>query len=474
MKRISLILALIASVIPEAYSKEISREIPEVQKTVLSKDGGILAVSMDIVLKSMDVPGNRAVLLTPVLVDGSRRLTLESIGVYGRRRYIYYQRENNGMLSGSGELTFRSDQKPDVVSYRSLVPWEDWMEGASLRIEASEYGCCHTRLGHAVSDVAVVETECSFADLLHYLCPEAEKVKRRSLSGHAYIDFPVNGTTIFPDYRDNASELAKITATIDSVKHDGDLTIKSISIRGYASPESPYSNNEKLAGDRTEALKRYVTSLCDFPESAVLTSYVPEDWDGLRKYVENSSLAHREEILALIDSGREPDNKEWVLKSVYPEEYKFLLHNVYPALRHSDYKIDFEIRGYSDIAEIRHLVKNKPQNLSLNEFYLAAQSYDPGSEDFNEVFETAVRMYPDDRAANLNAANSAMAKGDLKGASRYLSKAGHSPEATYAKGIYEAMCGNNETAMSLFRSALDDGFGGAADAIEKIGKYMNN
>ena len=78
----------------------------------------------------------------------------------------------------------------------------------------------------------------------------------------------------------------------------------------------------------------------------------------------------------------------------------------------------------------------QPQKLSLNEFYLPAQACSPGSDEFNEIFETAVRMYPEDTAANLNAANTAMQKGDLKNAEHYLRKAGESPEALYARGAY--------------------------------------
>ena len=36
--------------------------------------------------------------------------------------------------------------------------------------------------------------------------------------------------------------------------------------------------------------------------------------------------------------------------------------------------------------------------------YLVAQTYEEGSEDFNEVFHIAVRMYPHDPIANINAA----------------------------------------------------------------------
>lgn len=42
--------------------------------------------------------------------------------------------------------------------------------------------------------------------------------------------------------------------------------------------------------------------------------------------------------------------------------------------------------------------------------YLVANSYPKGGDDFIKVFDIAVRMYPDDEVANLNAAAVALSK----------------------------------------------------------------
>ncbi|MDE6651887.1 MAG: hypothetical protein K2K08_05720, partial [Paramuribaculum sp.] len=258
---------------------------------------------------------------------------------------------------------------------------------------------------------------------------------------------------IYPDYRRNTVELAKIQATIDSVHNDKDITINALSIKGFASPEGPWDNNVRLAKGRTAALKAYVEQLYKFPHDFITTSYDPEDWGGLRAYVEKSNITNREAILSLIDSNLEPDAKNAKLENTYPEQYKFLLANVYPALRHSDYRIEYTIRSYSDPAEILALAKTKPQNLSLQEFFLAAKTLEPGSQDYNDLFETAVRMYPTSEIANLNAANVAMDRGDLVGAERYLDRAGDTPEAIYARGILSALKSDYNTARDYFRQA---------------------
>ena len=282
------------------------------------------------------------------------------------------------MLSGDGETSFKAAEKPERVAYHVIVPYDGWMNGAALRLSRRDYGCCNTVLAARQGLLGHFEEPVPYTPRPVYVRPTAEAVKSRSLSGSAFIDFPVNKTVIYPDYRRNTAELGKIEATIDSVRNDRDVTITSVWLKGYASPESPWTHNRMLAIGRTEALKKHIRQLYRFDEGVIETDYEPEDWAGLRSYVERSNLTHRAEILALIDSSLEPDAKEAKIKRSYSEEYDFLLKNRYPALRHTDYRITYTIRTFSDAQEIRHIMLTQPQKLSLNEFYLPAQACSRG------------------------------------------------------------------------------------------------
>ena len=405
----------------------------------IERNGEYIVVDMSMGLSPLDVDVNRAVLLTPRFVCATDTLELPSIGVYGRQRYYYYVRNGESMLSGAKEMSFKARSKPSDVAYHAIMPYYGWMNGAALELYRSDYGCCNTLLAEYVEPLGGYMEVIPLSPQLLYVYPQAEAVKSRSLSGSAFIDFPVDKTVIYPEYRQNTHELGKIQASIDSVRNDKDITITSVWLKGYASPESPYSHNRDLAIGRTAALKHYINQ--------------PEDWGGLRRYVEKTNLAHRTEILNMIDSNLEPDAKEAKIKRTYPEEYRFLLQNCYPALRHTDYRIDYVIRSFSDVEEIKRIMQTQPQKLSLNEFYLVARTYEPGSVEFNDVFETAVRMYPDDETANLNAANSAMQRKDLESAKRYLSKTGDSPQAVYARGAYAFLVEDYDSARRLLNDA---------------------
>lgn len=288
----------------------------------------------------------------------------------------------------------------------------------------------------------------SFA--LAYMVPKAEQEKARELSGQAYLDFVVNKTDIRPDYRNNAAELRKVEETINVVRRDPNITITHIGIHGYASPEGSYQSNARLAEGRAQAFKDYVQRLIDLPARLFSVESTPEDWQGLIAALENQE--DQSPILAIAKSDLAPDDKERQLKQKYPQQWKQLLADVFPALRHSDYRVSYTIRPFT-IEEAKEIIRTKPQQLSLNEMFLVANTYAQGSQDYNDVFETAVRMYPNDETANLNAAVIALRKNDLAAAARYLEKAGQSTESQNARGVLAAKQGRYEEAEAAFRLA---------------------
>lgn len=442
----------------------------EVKELTMELRDGYLDVDMDLDLSDLKVKGTQVVVLTPCIINGSDSLMLKSVGVYGRNRRVFYQRNADAKPTGGRDRDLDPSELGNIIEYRESVGFLQWMDGCRLTVLRMDYGCCGSSDLVSSADLVDRFPLDPYIPELIYIRPEHEAVKTREISGSAYIDFPVSRIEIYPEYRNNVTELSKIIGTIDSVKQDRDITIKSIAIKGFASPESPYSNNTYLAKGRTAALKSYVQSLYHFADDFITTSYEPEDWAGLERYVMASELPHKEEILEAIRSDREPDKKEWVIKSTWKEEYKYLLEHCYPALRHSDYRIEYTIRAYTDTLEIEKIFRTAPQKLSLEEFYTLAQTYEPGSENFNELFETAVRMYPDDPAANLNAANSAIMKKDYKRALRYLEKAEGLPEAIYARGALEVYMEDNEAARPYLEQARKLGISQAETTLSEISK----
>ncbi len=431
----------------------------------VSLANGKVFIAMDVDVSALNVKSNREVVFTPALTDEENTRELPAVMIAGRNRYYHHLR--NGKKRPLTTELYREGEV-SVVEYRTVVPYEKWMNQARLVTLNEICGCLDKTLAGEEEPLLKLELEPKvFVPEFVYIRPEAQP-KINVLEGSAYIDFPVNRTEIYENYRRNPVELQKILSTIDAVRKDADTRIISLTIKGYASPESPYSNNERLAKGRTRALKEYVQKQYDFPDTIIATSYEPEDWAGLERAVEGSELENRDGILRMIRSDMNPDSKEWKIKKTYPEEYAWLLKNVYPGLRHSDYAVKYEVCAYTDVEEIRRLLKTKPQKLSLNEMYMAAQEMEIGSEEYNETFDIAVRMFPDDEVANLNAANTAMRLHDMKKAERYLARAGDMPEAVYARGVFAALSEDYGTARSLLSQAKEKGVAEAEVMLRQI------
>lgn len=438
----------------------------EVRNLAVSRQKDKLFVSLDLDVSALKVGTNREVVFAPILSKGEHLIELPVVMVAGRNRYYHHLRNKSTV---SLDKLYRSGER-DVIEYRLVMPYEKWMTNAALNVSNTINGCCGAPILNDISlleNVLPEKNVMTFFPEYVYIRPKAEQ-KINQIEGSAYIDFPVNRTEVYPEYRRNPQELKKILATIDAVREDSDTRILAISIKGYASPEGSYTNNIRLAKGRTATLKEYVRRQYHFPDSLFTTSYEPEDWEGLRRFVEGSHLTHRDEILRLIDSGMEPDAKDRKIKVNYRDDYAYLLREVYPGLRHSDYVVRYEVRAYTNPEEIKHLLRTQPQKLSLEEMYLVAQDMEPGSEEYNETFEIAVRMFPEDATANLNAANTAMRLGNLPLAEKYLEKSGDTSEAAYARGIHAALSCNYEVAETLLKEADRKGQEKAKEMLKRL------
>ena len=302
---------------------------------------------------------------------------------------------------------------------------------------------------------------------LPLIMPDPEEEKLRKIEGHAFLDFPVNETVIYPDYRKNPEELARINKSVDSALFDKSVEITRISLHGYASPESPYSNNTRLAKGRTEALKSYLIRNYNFDSKVFNNTYTPEDWENLKgflidsktrkvkgdfwydnkNYVETPEVPdyvkeNRNELLRVIGKNMDPDAKEELLKRVGGgEPYRWLLQYVYPGLRHTDYIIEYKIRPFS-VEKGRKLIYSHPEGLSLEEMYKVAMSYDQGTENWLDALLIAARRYPNNQTANLNAACGCVITKRLNDAKAYLKKAGDTYETRYVANVIRAMEGD--------------------------------
>lgn len=440
-----------------------------VKEKQADKDNGKLLLSMKIDVSNIDIPGDKSVICTPIIEHGDSVRALDPLIINGRSRHILYQRLNRPSTEQEYK---RANGEEQILDYHSQTPYSEWMEQADVSLVTDDCGCGWQALQSDKSPLFTLDFSepVVLVPQVAYLVPQAERVKARKLEGSAFLDFPVNKTAINPEYRRNPEELRKIRETIDAVRNDPYTTITRVKIKGYASPEGSYKANAYLAENRAKALSDYVKGLYRFEQTQFTVDFEPEDWVGLKKAVEDSNLPDKQQLLEIL-CAKEPtdlDQREQKLKSLNGgSSYRILLADVYPSLRHSDYEVDYTIRNFT-LEEAKELAFSDPSKLSLNELFQVAETYPVGSDEFNEIFETAVRMYPDDPVSNLNAAITAIQSNQYSKAKRYLKKAQECPQKQLAVAAIAMHAGNPDKAKQILQS-----LSGSSEVSKEVQDNLN-
>lgn len=151
----------------------------------------------------------------------------------------------------------------------------------------------------------------------------------------ALIDFEKDSHVLDTTMSENSSELARILRCIDDVVDHREYVLDSLIVTASCSPEGTYSHNTRLASARAEVMKDYIWE--HIPQewkSSVRTSYVPENWEQLRRLVANDTTMRetaRNRILALTEELGRPDEVEEDISGM--AEYRYLREKIYPQLR---------------------------------------------------------------------------------------------------------------------------------------------
>ena len=463
IRHIALGLIAAAAIAPAAMAgqkNQTSLQAVKFANIDMARESGEMKIYFDLDLTDLKLKRDQQIIYTPILVGENDSIAFGKIVVNGRNVALKEEREPGRRIADATTTVRRHNGTSQTVNFNAAATFADWMNYSKLYLAEDVCGCGDLQSQDRIP-VSEFDNRPAPKPSMTFVTPKAEAVKARAEKGSAFVDYVVNKTNILPDYRGNRKEIAKIVATIDLVKNDPNVSITEINIHGYASPEGPYDNNTRLANGRAASLKEYVRSLYTLPEDIFTSNATPEDWDGLRRLVEGSDLKEKQEILALIDdTAMDPDAKDHEIRRRFPQTYQFMLKNWYPGLRHSDYTVSYVVRPFT-VDETKEIMYKSPKQVSLNEMFLVAQTMEPGSQEFNEIMDIAVKTYPDDETANLNAACAALNEQNWDKADSYLLKAGNTPEASHARGVLAMNRGQYDEAERYFNEAREAGIASA-------------
>lgn len=447
----------------------------------LKQTGNTVYLNLDIDLNDLSLNTNRSLILIPVLRSTTQTAEFPPIVINGKKRHKAYERSiaysdwEDIQSAPVAVVQLKKNQTRPTLFYRETLPYSSWMNDAYLEI--------HEELCDCGGEEALDTSERLFSGIdleqrfyavtpqIAYIQPQAEPVKNRSEQFEVYLNFQVGKTNILPEFGNNQAELNKLNQGFNVVKSDANISVTDIEIAGYASPEGSVALNDRLSKGRAEALQTLLAQKGNFPASVYHVTHGGEDWVRLQELVEASGISQKEEILSIIRNTADPTQRQNKLVAM-GATYRILLNDYYPKLRRVVCNINYSVRNFT-IDESKEILKTKPQQLSLNEMFLIANTYKEGINEFNEVFETAVRLFPSDQVANQNAAAAAISRGDLTRAKSYLEKAdSRTPEYANNMGVIYFLQGDYDNARAEFNRTIAGGSSAARENLEEMNKKI--
>lgn len=420
-----------------------------------------------------DVPAMQSVVLAPVLEDtlSQQRVEFPLIFLNSRNQQVYFERTLKEEYPDALALRKRRGENLDVDYLRS-VKYEPWMDRGVLKLKKQSCAC-NDRTDRGEMTLGTLREQPAPAIRLYpvYLLPPADNtVKVREERGSAYLCFEVDKWDIKPDYMSNPAELMKIHNSVNLVKSDSDVTIRKMTIEGYASPEGTYAHNLMLSERRTEALKNYLAVTSIARGIKIEASGKGENWEGFVKYLnENADVPLRSRLQRIATSDLGPDEKEQQMRKEAMEGFLYAVRNGFPSLRCTNYTVVYTVRPFT-LEESERVFETRPVNLNLNEIYRLADKYAKNAEKYYAIIRKAYMLYPNDSYINLTMACLALEKGAADEADGYLSKVNDCPEKTMNLGLVAYLRGDLDKAVQLVGQARQKGLKEAEQQMKEFEK----
>ena len=264
----------------------------------------------------------------------------------------------------------------------------------------------------------------------------------------------------------NSTEMNEFRAALKDVATDFEnKVLDEIKVSAYASPDGGVLLNDGLAVVREiNTAKQMKKELKKVKlDGYVDSEYTAEDWEGFKELVSQSNLPDKELILRLLSMYNDPEEREQQIKNI-SSVYSELANEILPKLRRARVTLNYQIIGRSD-DQIKAQYAENPAELSLEEILYSSILTENEAEQA-DIFNTAIKLYPNDYRAYNNLGVMAYSKGDYNTAASYFAKAEsvakNAPEVMVNLGYLELLKGNVAEAEAYMAKGADSKAGDEA------------
>ncbi len=485
-----LLLLLNAGIV--AYGQQAYQGQLNITDQRLSVSEGQLHVGLSINYEKLKLPSDESLTLIPVLKAGSETLELPSVQVNGLQKQKAYHRGQvlssvSRSRSAAGLappfLVVKDDPKSvRQLAYNTRVPYADWMKDATLLLRTRECGCNGKPAGVYEDKLAdgirppQSRTSAMGANIdsrylgLTNIVPLVDGEDTLHVLKGSIPFWGTSGLDKLSDSKQEYEIYFRVREAVRSLERQSGTSVTGLKITGYGAPRGNYRKNEKECSKHALALKDYLRENYVAGKVPIEVSWVAEDWDSIRALVSTSDMPLRDAVLDIVNTVDLNRGRERMLIDLADgTSYRYLVGRIFPRVKRVEYGISYT-QHRLDTTGGRRLFEMGSRSLKLSEFFAVAMSYPKGSNEYNDAFDLAARLFPDSPGAAINAAAVALSKRDVKKARAYLEKYQTLPLAYNNMGILYLLEGNRDKAEVYLQMAAAAGVKEAKEALAYLRK----
>ncbi len=284
-------------------------------------------VKYDVALPKNYVVSAAQLIYAPYLTDGERIVPLSKTYVNGPK---FVKAEARAAAKGepitdyTGALRIDGPKTASIISIEDQPIFERWMQDARL-VANTLY---RTPDGQEnLLATAILAEGVQFTPPIVVI--DGPTVLREDWT--SVLEYAVNSGAINAKLGNNAAELRALDLLISRILARPEVQIRQVVVTGYASPEGPVAQNERLARARATSARDYVQKKLNLPKELYSIETMAENWIGMKALIQTSDLDNKEAIIKIIDSNETPVQKMTKIKAL--PQYNYIKEKILPLLR---------------------------------------------------------------------------------------------------------------------------------------------
>ena len=205
-------------------------------------------------------------------------------------------------------------------------------------------------------------------------------------------------------------DILDMVAWIKNAQANPKITINSIEIKGYASPDGEESKNDMLSADRSREARTAIISIMKREKLTALVdtsiysiSKYGEDFEGFKSQLALTTTiaeADKNLFIRVLEMSKDPKQREAEMINL-GKSYQQLEKDVFPAIRRTIITVNYTLAGLSN-DELKAASVSNPESLGIEELLFVADTLTMDLNEKARLYEVAAKNFSGDYRAHNN------------------------------------------------------------------------